>query len=93
MTYLPEVLKITAVIIPQAQFILAQKFELTRKISEFLEPTFQSLFEDVSWIWTIRKAHKIKVSAVMEQVHDLSEALPSQASLTYHVEVLQDPCR
>ncbi|KAL9975130.1 hypothetical protein ACROYT_G012248 [Oculina patagonica] len=28
----------------------------------------------------------------MEQVHDLSEALPLQAPLTYHVEVLQDPC-
>jgi len=28
----------------------------------------------------------------MEQVHDLSEALPSQAPLIYHVEVLQDPC-
>ncbi|XP_015773372.1 PREDICTED: pachytene checkpoint protein 2 homolog [Acropora digitifera] len=27
----------------------------------------------------------------MEQVHDLSEALPSQASQTYHIEVLQDP--
>ena len=29
----------------------------------------------------------------MEQVDDLSEALPMQASPTYHVEVLQDPCR
>ena len=29
----------------------------------------------------------------MEQVHELSDALPMQASLTYHVEVLQDPCR
>ncbi|CAH3046293.1 unnamed protein product [Porites lobata] len=29
----------------------------------------------------------------MEQVNDLSEALPMQASPTYHVEVLQDPCR
>lgn len=28
----------------------------------------------------------------MEQVNDLSEALPMQASPTYHVEVLQDPC-
>lgn len=28
----------------------------------------------------------------MEQVHDLSEALPLQAPLTYHAEVLQDPC-
>lgn len=28
----------------------------------------------------------------MEQVHDLSEALPSQASQSYHVEVLQDSC-
>ena len=29
----------------------------------------------------------------MEQVNDLSEALPMQTSPTYHVEVLQDPCR
>ena len=36
---------------------------------------------------------KIQLIAVMEQVHDLSEALPLQASLTFHVEVLQDPCR
>lgn len=28
----------------------------------------------------------------MEQVHDLSEALPLQAPLIYHAEVLQDPC-
>ncbi|XP_068691195.1 pachytene checkpoint protein 2 homolog [Montipora foliosa] len=28
----------------------------------------------------------------MEQVHDLTEALPSQASQSYHVEVLQDSC-
>ena len=30
---------------------------------------------------------------LMEQVNDLSDALPSQVVPTYHVEVYQDPCR
>lgn len=43
-------------------------------------------------IWTIGGTQEIKLIAVMEQVRDLSEALPPQGSLTYHVEVLQDAC-
>ena len=50
-------------------------------------------FKDVSRIWNSRNPRKVKLITVMEQVHDLSEALPSQAPLIYHVEVLQDPCR
>ena len=70
---------------------MAQKFEHLCGI--FIIKPFALLFIDVLQIRKITLYDKGELIAEMEQVHELSEALPSQASQTYHIEVLQDPYR